>query len=74
MIGRAIFLLCFILTASAVVGAQAGSDGSQLFGDWVGQSKCVGSNPSCHDEIVVYHISRSKNDPAKITIAADKIV
>ena len=45
-----------------------------LFGDWTGESKCVGSNPYCHDEIVVYHLSRSKQDPAKINLSADKIV
>jgi hypothetical protein len=53
---------------------QTRSDGSQLFGDWTGESKCVGTNNSCHDEVVVYHISRSKTDSKKITIGADKIV
>ena len=34
--------------------AQDKSDDSKLFGDWTGESKCVGSNPYCHDEVVVY--------------------
>ena len=54
--------------------SQDKSDDSKLFGDWTGESKCVGSNPYCHDEVVVYHISRSKTDQAKVTIVADKIV
>lgn len=62
------------LCAAFVACAQNKTDGSQLFGDWSGESKCVGTNPYCHDEVVVYHISRSKDDPKKITIAADKIV
>ena len=54
--------------------AQKQTDDNPLFGDWSGESKCVGTNPSCHDEIVVYHISQSKSDPKKVLISADKIV
>lgn len=50
------------------------TDDSGLFGDWSGESKCVGSNQYCHDEVVVYHISQSKNDRKKVLISADKIV
>src|SRR2546423_3073604 len=45
-----------------------------LTGDWTGESICVGNNPSCHDEKVVYHISIDPSDSTKVKIAADKIV
>lgn len=69
-------VLSVLITFFGVVSilAQDKSDDSKLFGDWTGESKCVGSNPYCHDEVVVYHISRSKTDPAKVAIVADKIV
>jgi len=54
--------------------SQTSGDISKLAGDWTGESKCVGTNPFCHDEVVVYHISQSKTDPKKILISADKIV
>src|SRR6266446_6425186 len=47
---------------------------SSLVSDWTGESICIGDNPSCHDEKVVYHISTSANDSTKVSIAADKIV
>ena len=47
---------------------------SSLAGDWTGESICVGNNPSCHDEQVVYHISVDQSDATKVKIAADKIV
>jgi hypothetical protein len=47
---------------------------SSLAGDWTGDSICVGNNPSCHDEKVVYHISVDGADPTKVKIGADKIV
>jgi hypothetical protein len=49
-------------------------DVAKLIGDWTGESICVGNNPSCHDEKVVYHISRLTGEPGKVRIAADKIV
>src|SRR2546421_2222553 len=45
-----------------------------LTGDWTGESICVGNNPSCHDEKVVYHISIDPSNSTKVKIAADKIV
>src|SRR5256886_12619695 len=47
---------------------------TSLAGDWTGESICVGNNPSCHDEKVVYHISVDPADSTKVKIAADKIV
>lgn len=45
-----------------------------LLGDWTGESICVGSNPSCHDEKVIYHFSKSSAGGNKLTLNADKIV
>jgi len=61
----------FILVlAPSLATAQAPS----LTGDWIGESICVGMIGACKDEQVVYHVSISKADPHKLTIAADKIV
>lgn len=59
--------------------ANAGGQNSaptlaSLVGDWTGESKCVGSNTFCHDEIVIYHLTVSKKDPGMINLAADKVV
>ena len=69
-------MIVLFVSLSAVLTAcvQNKTDDGPLFGDWSGESKCVGSNPSCHDEVVVYHIARSKTDQKKVTIAADKII
>jgi len=60
----------FLVLGCAVASGQQ----SSLTGDWTGESICVGNNPGCHDEKVVYHISVDPADPAKVKIAADKIV
>lgn len=70
---KATILVIAILACSVATHAQKQSAES-LFGDWTGESKCVGSNPYCHDEIVLYHLTRSKKDAAKINLSADKIV
>ena len=54
-------------------GVARGQQPSSLVGDWTGESICVGNNPSCHDEKVIYHVSLA-GEPDKIKIAADKIV
>src|SRR5437667_8455801 len=64
----AVFWLAFAVSFSTA--AQQTS----LAGDWTGESICVGNNPSCHDEKVVYHISIDTSDSTKVKIAADKIV
>ena len=43
-------------------------------GDWTGESKCQGSNTFCHDETVLYHFTRIKDENAKMHLAADKLV
>ena len=61
------------IIAGAVLGQKSASELSALLGDWTGESICAGNTPSCHDEKVIYHISKN-DEPGKITIAADKIV
>ena len=64
------FIVVIIMAGFAVAVAQTTS----LTGDWTGESICVGNNPGCHDEKVVYHISVDTSDSTKVKIAADKIV
>jgi hypothetical protein len=61
--------ICLALSFSIARGQQR----SSLVGDWTGESICVGNNPSCHDEKVIYHVSIA-GEPDKVAIAADKIV
>jgi uncharacterized protein DUF3224 len=64
-----ISIICLLLASVDVAGQHR----SSLTGDWTGESICVGNNPSCQDEKVVYHVSVA-GQPDKIKIAADKIV
>ncbi len=66
----ALLLVALVMVAFSFAAAQTTS----LTGDWTGESICVGNNPSCHDEKVVYHISIDPADSTKVKIAADKIV
>jgi hypothetical protein len=63
-------LLCLAVSVSTANYAQQPS----LAGDWSGESLCAGTNPSCHDEHVVYHISVDFSDGTKVNVSADKIV
>lgn len=67
------FAACGQKAAATSPPAQA-SKVDQILGDWTGESKCVGSNPYCHDEVVVYHLARAEKDKTKINFKADKIV
>ena len=49
-------------------------DGSSLVGNWTGDSICVGNRPACHDERVIYRISKAPDSSGNVTITADKIV
>jgi hypothetical protein len=70
-----ISIICLLPGSVDVAGQQRSSgDISKLLGDWTGESICVGNNPSCHDEKVIYHVSATAGEPDKVTIAADKIV
>ncbi len=57
--------------ASAIEVGDAGSD---LGGNWIGESVCVGNRPACHDEQVIYRITKAPDPAGKVTITADKIV
>lgn len=50
------------------------ADGSKLVGNWTGESLCVGNHPACHDEKVIYRITRPPDAKGIVSIAADKIV
>src|ERR1044071_1395507 len=69
-------LVCifFVIAAASISVFPQKVKPDMLIGDWSGESKCVGTNTFCHDEVVVYHITRSKDDAKKYTIAADKII
>ena len=78
---RPFFKLFYLLaviagTALLAIGGHAaaqGPDESQLFGDWRGESICQVRDSPCHDEKVVYHISKGK-ERGTIVVSADKIV
>jgi hypothetical protein len=70
---RAIAVITSIIFLLLGFVGVAGQQRSSLVGDWSGESICVGNNPSCHDEKVIYHVSIA-GEPDKIKIAADKIV
>lgn len=46
---------------------------AQFLGDWTGESICQVKDSPCHDEKVVYHISKG-GGPDLIVINADKII
>ena len=71
---KVILSVIFVLSAACMSACSQTVKPDTIVGDWSGESKCVGTNTSCHDEVVVYHITRSKDDVKKYTIAADKIV
>ena len=71
---KLVLSVIFILAAAGMNVFSQTVKPDALIGDWSGESKCVGTNTLCHDEVVVYHITRSKADKKKFTIAADKIV
>lgn len=67
-------ILIFVVMGTVGTFAQQKAAVESLYGDWTGESKCVGNNSYCHDEVVIYHVSRSKKDSALVNISADKIV
>jgi len=71
---KLVLSVIFILAAAGMNVFSQTVKPDALIGDWSGESKCVGTNTLCHDEVVVYHITRSKDDVKKVMIAADKIV
>lgn len=64
-------IIMFIFADSAI--AQKYLPGSSLIGTWKGTSICQIKNSPCHDEIVVYYISKAKGNDT-FSIKANKIV
>ena len=70
----------FALTAASCQYTSPGlgqtDEIARFLGDWYGESICVNMEkfPSCHDEKVVYHITRVADKPNTVNLSADKIV
>jgi hypothetical protein len=67
-------LMVLVVVAVFAVAGRAQQKPDPLFGEWQGESKCVGTNPYCHDEVVVYRFAPSKTDKDKIAWDAYKII
>jgi hypothetical protein len=52
-------ILCLVCKSNLAQTSQPNID-TLLIGDWNGTSICQMENSSCHDETVVYHISKNK--------------
>jgi hypothetical protein len=69
-----------IVSAACLVMGGFGSTiavrdaGPDLVGNWIGESICVGNRPACHDEQVIYRITKAPDTAGKVTITAHKIV
>src|SRR5262245_17078004 len=63
-----------VIEAGGPIKSAMPDDGSQLVGNWTGESLCVGDHPACHDEKVVYRISKSAGKSDSVTIIMDKII
>src|SRR4051812_3301008 len=75
------FLCLFLFSLTVACSAQKQTvepaqtlSAKDVIGDWFGESKCTGNNPSCHDEVVRYRFSEVKDDSKKVHLAADKQV
>ncbi len=66
-----IAIVAGLLLCAGVLVAQGPKD---IAGNWEGTSLCTVPNSPCHDEHVVYRITRDKGTENAYTIAADKIV
>jgi hypothetical protein len=68
-----IFVAVSVIPSSTTALAIA-DDGSELVGNWTGDSICVGNRPACHDEQVIYRIAKPPDSSGNVTITADKVV
>jgi hypothetical protein len=66
-----ILLVGILASLSIVASAQ---NLPTLVGTWRGTSKCLVRPSACHDEDVVYYITRYKPDRTKFSLRANKIV
>ena len=75
VISMALIIASLFATESSAQNKHDDVDNREkLIGDWTGESICQGYHPACHDEKVVYHISKTPDKPDTVTLAADKIV
>jgi len=77
---KAVALTAMLCAAAVAIDARSLSkpimtdDESQLVGNWTGESICVGDHPACHDEKVVYRISKTPGKSGSVTIIMDKLI
>ena len=62
-----------IIAIIVLVKPVSAQDESRLTGNWKGESICQVKNSPCHDESVVYHITKGK-EANKFLVDADKII
>src|SRR5215470_18608771 len=60
------------ISAPSPVSAQ--KDALDVLGEWEGESKCTVPDSPCHDEHVIYQITRAKDANDRLSIAAYKVV
>jgi hypothetical protein len=65
------FLLAILAAAASAPGPR-----DAVLGEWRGTSTCVDrvKTPACTDEVVIYHFRPKGDDPATVTLEADKVV
>lgn len=65
--------ILFLFTGIHSVKSQKASVDNTIIGTWKGTSICQVKNSPCHDEVVVYHITKAQGTDT-FSIAANKIV
>ena len=74
LVGAMIISAACLLMGGQGATIAARDAGSDLVGNWIGESICVGNRPACHDEQVIYRITKAPDASGNVTITADKIV
>jgi hypothetical protein len=62
-----------VLMAIAMLPAAADELG-RFIGEWRGESICAAKNTACHDETVIYRITKLRGKSGYASVSADKIV
>jgi hypothetical protein len=66
---KPVFFVLFLLLVPTLMAQSKGA-----VGQWEGESICTVKNSPCHDEHVIYRITRDSSAVQKLKIAAYKIV
>jgi hypothetical protein len=66
--------IVLVLINSATIAFAITDDGPGLVGNWTGESICAGNRPACHDEKVIFRITKLPDEHGKVTIFADKVI